>query len=850
MVVKILAFGLLFDSVSKIEDTFNQEEGDSDEDDEEEQTVKHVVENLEKEEKKRESFLSKGSTRKLFVIQNENAKVNNYLTPGSLVNKTNSRKSIRSLNSSDKQKTTSQNRSSQATIPEKTNRTRMKSEKSKKEDEIPSNSWHRAYFREFSNYIDCFIVIVSLIYFCNCRIFNGEINGGTVMKSLTTIRTLRALRPLRILNNSTELKVVVSCLIDSIPAITNMFIIGSFVFFVYAVIGLNLFHGRLGHCSDSELLYSHDCWSANKTWTADQVNFDSITSSLLTVFELATACQWYNVMYETVQHSTKWAALYFVSFMLIGSLFVMNLSVTVIVDNFIRLNEIEDGYTMITDEQKEWVKSMRYFMKYKPIPSLNVEYFSCPRKFCYNTVNRKYFNNCINILIIMNVLIMCTRYDRDGNLMENFQNYSFYFFSFCFTVEILMKLIAYRKLYFIDVWNKFDFIVILISNCSVMMSIVEFYLQQKEKFNKYNIFPVTIRGVRILRVFRLINLNENVKDYFYTLLFLFPSLKNLGSLVVIILTIYAIIAMNLFGTIKHGTTINLNNNFQDFLSSMIFLIRTTTLDVWNDSMHELALPQPGCYNNQTYEDLMKNGPQGCGGWASYPFFVSFVMINSMIVTNLFIAVVVESFINNIQKSDSVKEEDMKSFFNIWGKYDKGINYYIEAHDFVLLMVELPAPLGIKDDRIFQKHLDSKRLRGNIYVSYDNRFFVDDVQCMKILTLLDIEAKNDKIHIIDAIKCVTKRAILYKLDEITDSESTQDYEQKMNLLNIGHARFNKKLNDKFTSYHSHYTNKKEEYKSNFLFASKVITKFIKKWRERKNASEKEKAGQVDINLNAE
>jgi hypothetical protein len=687
-------------------------------------------------------------------------------------------------------------------------------------DDIPDHFWQRAYLRNLFNVIDSFVIIISLIdFFSADSIFE-------VAKQMKTLRVLRALRPLRMINRFTELRLVVKCLIDSIPAIANMLMIGSFVFFVYAVIGLNLFHGHLGTCSLNQFIYSSDCRLNNGTWKASNVNFDNISSSMLTVFEMATTSNWYEVMYNVVEKTNRYSSIYFVSFMLIGAIFVMNLSVTVIVDNFVTLNEAEEGITMISEEQKEWVKAMKYFLKYKPVPCYKTRNFSKFRKICFNIVNHSNFNKIINIMILINVLIMCMRYDRDGIFLEDIQSYISYFFSSLFTLELIMKLVVYRKLYFIDVWNKFDFIVVIISNCSVILSIVRYYIGD---FGENSFLTVMIRIVRILRVFRLLKINEFVKNYFYTLLFLFPSLINIGSLVLVILTVYSILGMNLFGTVKFGDIINSNNNFKDFLNSMIFLIRTTTGDSWNDSMHELATNQPNC-RDQSYQELILEGPQGCGSPYAYFYFVSFMITNSMVIMNLFIAVVVESLIRDTEKYDAVDAEEIKAFFELWGKYDPEVRYVIDPQEFVLLMMELPSPLGINGDKIFEKELSQKFLHGNIHVSYDNNYYADDKQCIKILTKLKIEARNEKIHIIDAIKCVTKRAVIADRE---DPDTTKEYEQKFCKLDeIKHERFNRKLNQKFAEYDGFYCEQVEKKMSNFVVASKVIGKFLIRWRRRR------------------
>lgn len=51
-----------------------------------------------------------------------------------------------------------------------------------------------------------------------------------------------------------------------------------------------------------------------------------------------------------------------------------------------------------------------------------------------------------------------------------------------------------------------------------------------------------------------------------------------------------------------------------------------------------------CKEKQTYEDIQRDGVQGCGNPAkAYPFFISFMVVVSFIFLNLFIAIILESF---------------------------------------------------------------------------------------------------------------------------------------------------------------------------------------------------------------
>jgi hypothetical protein len=694
--------------------------------------------------------------------------------------------------------------------------------------EIPEKFMERAYLRTLFNVVDCGIVLTSLAYVIYKRVdVNFFQNSYSLAKSFSTLKSLRALRPLRMINKFQELKVVVNCLILSTNAIINMYIIGLFVIFIYGIVGLNLFKGTLGKCTLSDYSTHVLCKEAGGIWKPSDRNFDSISSALLVLFELSTTSGWLDVMHNVMISNGQWVSVYFISFMLIGCIFVMNLGITVIVDNFNSLNERAENISLLSESQKDYLFGLRYIMNYKPIPHISIIGMRKFRLFCHKIYSWKWTSRIINILIIINVVVMCMRFDRYSYGIEDIQSYIFYFSTFMFNIEIFLGIITYRRFYFIDGWNKFDFVVIILCNLSLVLTVIRHFVYKNLFLGKFSIINVLIRGIRILRVIRLINLNKQVKDYFYTIISLFPSLYNIGSLVLIMLIVFSIIGMNLFGTVMYDNTINTNNNFKDIISSFVFLIKITSGDNWGDSMYSLGNNQLNCVNVQAYDDLMRNGPQGCGSWVAFPFFIIFLLLNKLVVMNLFIAVVVDTFISKTVKSDKIDDTKIQKFFELWGKYDRMINYYIKPNEFVLLMLELEYPLGLNGDRLWDMEYNKQRIFvGEVHISFSNKYFADDRQCVRILDNLNVVSRDDKIYLIDAITVVIQRALFKNSIPHEALDSIRKYK-----------RLSRKIDNHFHKYDKNYKEviKTEPKISSKLIAMKVILKYVKRWRDKTRQS---------------
>lgn len=88
------------------------------------------------------------------------------------------------------------------------------------------------------------------------------------------------------------------------------------LFFIYAVLGFHLFHEH------------------------DPTHWRNLAYSLLTLFRIVTLEDWTDVMYKAMELSPAYA-LYFVSFVVIGTFVVINLFIAVVINN---LDEAKYAY--------------------------------------------------------------------------------------------------------------------------------------------------------------------------------------------------------------------------------------------------------------------------------------------------------------------------------------------------------------------------------------------------------------------------------------------------------------------------------------------------------------------------
>jgi voltage-gated sodium channel len=232
------------------------------------------------------------------------------------------------------------------------------------------------------------------------------------------------------------------------------------------------------------------------------------------------------------------------------------------------------------------------------------------KSFAIDIVQRPQFENLIILLIILNAAILGL--ETAPTLVEQYGNWfelAHDLILTVFIIEAILKIAAVAprfKLYFGDGWNLFDFSVILFA---LMPSTGE--------------LAVIARLARLLRVLRLISVVPELRLIITTLMRSIPSMGNVILLMSIIFYIYGIAGYHLFHAYDpaHWGSLGL---------SLLTLFRVVTLEDWTDVMYTAM---------ETYD------------WA-WLYFVSFVVVGTFVIINLFIAIV----INNLEKS---KAEQLK-----------------------------------------------------------------------------------------------------------------------------------------------------------------------------------------------
>jgi len=578
-----------------------------------------------------------------------------------------------------------------------------------------------AYLRDLWNLLDAFIVATSL----------ASMTNSANLDFLRILRTFRAMRPLRTIKRAPGLKCVVDAILGCVPSFINIVLVSSLVYLVFAIMGVQLWAGKFWYCNDATMsgvstctgTFQLDGVTTNRKWINAPMNFDNVGNGMLTLFEVASLELWLDVMHSAMdapseigiqptQNKNPWAALYFVWFIIIGCFLFLNLFVSAVVDNFNRTKHEDGRSNTMTDDQENFVQSLKSMLHYTPAekptrPRDNRDSPFFPiRISCYNFLQTNWFtgqevvgedsptfDNVIVIAIMTNIFVMCSilwvrpstfpteaRSEELHALQDSSWNEALetcnLVFAILFAIEGIIKVIGLgMDQYFASYMNIFDFCIIMVSFLGI---IFDFYLTTMDPDVRQ--YVICIRAARVVRIFRLVNRVRGIRRLLETLVYTLPSLCNVVVLLTLILFVFTVLGMSFFGDVPLGQgyygLYNHHANFRQFHVGIFLLFRMSTGESWNGVMH----------------DVMEVYPQ------AWIYFTCYMLFGSYLMFNLVIAILLEEFSSAAAQEQHLVTPDMIEEFAIaWGDLDPKATHFITCDVLPMLLKRVSPPLGAGQD---------------------------------------------------------------------------------------------------------------------------------------------------------
>ncbi|RUS24570.1 Ion transport protein-domain-containing protein [Jimgerdemannia flammicorona] len=250
-------------------------------------------------------------------------------------------------------------------------------------------------------------------------------------------RAFKALRALRLINLLPSIKETLDAiLVAGFPRMLDAAALSLCLLIPFALYGQNVFQGLFYSCNDNGVLDRGTCiGESQQTMSAPQpdtslvymprvwanpyvYSFDSFWAALLILFEIVSGEGWVNVEITSMQivgknlnsqpDASQLNGIFFMVYNVAGSVFVLNLFLGVVIENFTKRN----GTAYLTVEQRRWLDLKRLLRQVRPSKRPKQVPQDRIRKWCFDraTDKRGWFYTAMTVVIVLNIGVLCSEF--------------------------------------------------------------------------------------------------------------------------------------------------------------------------------------------------------------------------------------------------------------------------------------------------------------------------------------------------------------------------------------------------------------------------------------------------------
>ena len=231
-------------------------------------------------------------------------------------------------------------------------------------------------------------------------------------------------------------------------------------------------------------------------------------------------------------------------------------------------------------------------------------------------VESKWFGTLVLLVIIANaVLVGWQTYDKGNKTIELLLNICLYVFVVELALKVFVAIVGGQiKQFFSDGWNVFDLVVVVGS-----------FLPQVDPT-----MTAVVRVIRVLRVFRLVRSIPELRIIVTVLVKSVVSMKYITLLAAIILFIYGVIGVKLFGEFMPKEYGSLHESF-------FTLFRVLTGDNWSD---------------------LRYASEGTDWqWKNTFYHVSWIIVSTFLLINLIVGAVLNNY-QEVQEAEHARTSNL------------------------------------------------------------------------------------------------------------------------------------------------------------------------------------------------
>ncbi|XP_075298802.1 voltage-dependent L-type calcium channel subunit alpha-1S isoform X2 [Opisthocomus hoazin] len=565
-----------------------------------------------------------------------------------------------------------------------------------------------AYLRNGWNVLDFSIVTLGLITMTleQVNAKQGGTSGGKGGFDVKALRAFRVLRPLRLVSGVPSLQVVLNSIIKAMVPLLHIALLVLFMIIIYAIVGQELFKGKMhktcyylgtdviatvasekpAPCTSSGhgrhcTINGTECRSGWPGPNNGITHFDNFGFAMLTVYQCITMEGWTEVLYWVNDAiGNEWPWIYFVSLILLGSFFVLNLVLGVLSGEFTKerekaksrgtfqklrekqqLEEDLKGYMdwithaevmdsdrargqgmMPSDEggseteslyeiegMNKWILYLRRWRRWNRVF----------RRKCRDVVKSKFFYWLVILLVALNTLSIASEHHFQPEWLTRVQDTASWVLLALFVAEMLLKMYALGlRQYFMSLFNRFDCFV-------VCAGILETILVELGTLSPLGIS--VLRCIRLLRIFKITRYWTSLSNLVASLLNSVRSIASLLLLLFLFIIVFALLGMQLFGGKFDFEDMQVRRStFDNFPQALISVFQILTGEDWNSIM---------------YNGIMAYGGPSFPGMLVCIYFIILFVCGNYILLNVFLAIAVDNLAEaeSLTLAQKAKAEERK-----------------------------------------------------------------------------------------------------------------------------------------------------------------------------------------------
>ncbi|XP_019676886.2 voltage-dependent L-type calcium channel subunit alpha-1S isoform X2 [Felis catus] len=567
-----------------------------------------------------------------------------------------------------------------------------------------------AYLRSGWNVLDFIIVFLGVFTVILEQVNVIQSNTAPMSSKgagldVKALRAFRVLRPLRLVSGVPSLQVVLNSIFKAMLPLFHIALLVLFMVIIYAIIGLELFKGKMhktcyfigtdivatvenekpSPCARTGsgrpcTINGSECRGGWPGPNHGITHFDNFGFSMLTVYQCITMEGWTDVLYWVNDAiGNEWPWIYFVTLILLGSFFILNLVLGVLSGEFTKEREKAKsrGTFQKLREKQQLEEDLRGYMSWitqgevmdvedlregklsldeggsdteslYEIEGLNkiIQFVRHWRQWnrifrwkCHDVIKSRVFYWLVILVVGLNTLSIASEHHNQPLWLTHLQDVANRVLLALFAVEMLLKMCGLGlRQYFMSIFNRFDCFVV----CS---GVLELLLVESGAMTPLGIS--VLRCIRLLRIFKITKYWTSLSNLVASLLNSIRSIASLLLLLFLFIIIFALLGMQLFGgRYDFEDTEVRRSNFDNFPQALISVFQVLTGEDWNSVM---------------YNGIMAYGGPSYPGVLVCIYFIILFVCGNYILLNVFLAIAVDNLAEaeSLTSAQKAKAEERK-----------------------------------------------------------------------------------------------------------------------------------------------------------------------------------------------